>query len=367
MGGLLLITMIALVISFVLTFPVRHMVLRLGIVDRPNLRSCHQTPTPRAGGLAIVVATGLAIPWVVPLDAQAIGIGLLIVVIAAVSLLDDLFSLSFKTRLAVQVAAAVVAVIGLGLPIRALDLPGLSIELPHWLGMALAVFFVVAYCNFFNFMDGINGLAAGQAVMAAACLSILLLRVGCGAAALVAAVVCGAAAGFVPHNFPAARIFMGDVGSVTLGFGLALLSLVVHSRCGVPWTAVILIHAVFLFDATFTIGERLWRGENITIPHREHNYQRLVRCGWSHVFTTLTILMLTTGSCLAAFCYAHFATPIQWSGLIGTAAGLTAYAVIAHTGGRLPGRSRPLMTPHGVQVVANDRSHIQTSPSRSSG
>ena len=233
--------------------------------------------------------------------------------------------------------------------------------------MALAVLFVVAYCNFFNFMDGINGLAAGQAVITAACLSILLSRVGCGASALVAAVVCGAAAGFVPHNFPAARIFMGDVGSVTLGFGLALLSLVVHSRGGVPWTAVILVHAVFLFDATFTIVKRLWRGENITSPHREHNYQLLVRSGWSHVSTTLTVLMLSTGSCLAAFCYARFAAPIQWSALVGTAAGLTAYAVIAHTGGRLPGRSRPSMTPLGEQVVAIDRYHFESSPSRSSG
>ena len=205
--------------------------------------------------------------------------------------------------------------------------------------MALAVLFVVAYCNFFNFMDGINGLAAGQAVITAACLSVLLYQVDCGSAALIAAVSCGAAGGFVPHNFPAGRIFMGDVGSVPLGFGRALLSLVLHSRGGVPWTAVILVHAVFLFDATFTIGKRLWRGENITSPHREHNYQRLVRCGWSHVCTTIIIMILTNGSCLAAFCYARFATPIQWSTLIGTAAGLTAFAVIAHTSGRLPCRT----------------------------
>jgi Fuc2NAc and GlcNAc transferase len=107
---------------------------------------------------------------------------------------------------------------------------------------------------------------------------------------------------------------------------------------------VILVHAVFLFDATFTIGKRLWRGENITSPHREHNYQLLVRCGWSHVPTTLTVLMLSTGSCLAASCYARFAGPIQWSALVGTAAGLTAYAVIAHTG-RLRGCARPSILP----------------------
>ena len=128
-----------------------------------------------------------------------------------------------------------------------------------------------------------------------------------------------------------------------LGWPCFLSSL--HSRGGVPWTAVLLVHAVFLFDATFTIIKRFWRRENITSPHREHNYQLLVRCGWSHVTTTMAVLMLSTGSCLAAFCYARFAGPIQWSALVATAAGLTAYAVIAHTGGRLPGRSRPSMSP----------------------
>ncbi len=366
MGWLFLWAVIAFALSYALTSPIRLLVLRFGIVDRPNSRSCHQTPTPRAGGLAIVLTMGLVIPWLVPLDSQAIRVGLLIVIVAAVSLLDDLFSLSFKLRLAVQMAAAVATVTGLGLSIRALDLPGLVVALPHWLGMVLAVLFVVAYCNFFNFMDGINGLAAGQAVITAACLSTLLYRADCGSAALVAAVICGAAAGFAPHNFPAARIFMGDVGSVTLGFGLALLSLVVHSRGGVPWTTVLLVHAAFLFDATFTIGKRLWRGENITSPHREHNYQLLVRCGWTHVSTTLTVLMLSTGSCLAACFYAWFAAPIQWSVLAGTAAGLTAYAAIAHTGGRLPGSSRPSMTSpwrtSDRQIIATTSSGVHPAP-----
>ena len=223
MGGLFLWAVIAFFLSYALTSPIRLFVLSIGVLDRPNSRSSHHMLTPHAGGLAIVLAVGMAIQGFVPLDSQAIGVGILIAVIAAVSFMDDVFSLSLKTRLVVQAVGAVVAVTGLGLPVRALDLCGLSIELPHWLGMALAVLFVVAYCNFFNFMDGINGLAAGQAVITAACLSMLLFRAGCGAAALVAAVICGAAAGFLPHNFPLARIFMGDVGSVTLGFGLALL------------------------------------------------------------------------------------------------------------------------------------------------
>ena len=144
---------------------------------------------------------------------------------------------------------------------------------------------------------------------------------------------------------------MGDVGSVTLGFGLALVSLIVHSRGGVPWTAVILVQAVFLFDATFTIVKRLWRAENISSPHREHNYQLLVRCGWSHVSTTMTVLLLSIGSCLGAFCYARFTGLIQWSALVGTAAGLIAYAIIAHTGGRLRGRIRPTIISLGEQVI----------------
>ena len=139
MGWLFLWAVIAFALSYALTSPIRLLVLRFEIVDRPNSRSSHETPTPRGGGMAIVLAIGMAIPCVVPLDSQAIGVGLLIAIVVAVSLLHDLLSLSFETRLAVQITAAVATVIGLGLPVRALDLPGLAVALPHWHGTGSAL------------------------------------------------------------------------------------------------------------------------------------------------------------------------------------------------------------------------------------
>ena len=320
----------ALATSGLLAFPVRRLVLCFGIVDRPNARSSHHVPIPRAGGLAIVLGIAVTIPVLVPLDLNAAGVGLLIAVVTAPSFLDDIRGLSFKTRLVAQTAAAAAVVVLIGLPVRALDLPGASLELPSGLGMALAVLFVVASCNFFNFMDGINGLAAGQAALTGATLSAILHRAGCGPAAVVAAAVAGAAAGFLPHNFPAARVFMGDVGSVTLGFLLALLSQAAHSRGGAPWTAVVLVHAAFLFDTVFTLGKRAWRGESLVSPHREHNYQLLVRDGWSHTASTLTVLAVSAGCCAAAYLYAWSRDWIRWAALLSTATVLTSYALAAH-------------------------------------
>ncbi len=116
--------------------------------------------------------------------------------------------------------------------------------------------------------------------------------------AVVAGAIAGAAAGFLPHNFPAARIFMGDVGSVTLGFALAVLSMIAHTRGGVPWPALLLIHGAFLFDTVFTLIKRLLRGENVVRPHREHNYQLLIRGGKSHFAVTSTYGVISAGAAL---------------------------------------------------------------------
>lgn len=316
--------------SLLLTFPVRKLTRSWGIVDRPNERSSHRVATPRGGGLAIVIACLLTILCLVPLGA---GFGLTtgcVFVVALVSLCDDVRSLSFALRLATQTVAAIVLVIALHLPVKALDLPGHAWILPEWLGLFLSILFIVAYCNFFNFMDGINGLACGQGALTGAALVPLTYGGGDRVEAVIAATISGAAAGFLPHNFPKARIFMGDVGSVTLGFTLAVLSQVAHSRGNVPWTAILLVHAVFLFDACATVLKRAIRGQPVWRPHREHSYQLLVRSGWSHVRTSLVFWLLTAESCLAGLVYAWTEGAVQWAALLVTVASLVALSVYAH-------------------------------------
>ena len=340
---------IAIVVSGLSTVPIRWMLLWLGALDRPNERSSHLIPTPRGGGLAMLMGTAAAIVWLLPLTPEILCLVPAIAAVAGVSFLDDFHSLSFKTRLAVQTAAAAAVVFTLDVPVRTLGLPGLEPFLPRSVGIALAILFIVAICNFYNFMDGINGLVAGQSALVAATLSLLLSTSGCEGAALVAAAVCGAAAGFLPHNFPAARIFMGDVGSVSLGFALATLSQVAHARGGVNWTAVILVHAAFLLDAVFTLLKRTWRGEAIVQPHREHSYQLLVRSGWPHATVTILVLFLSAGSCAAACISARVDAWAQWITILGPVAGFAGYAVLAHARGTSAGSGRiPVPTVTGT-------------------
>jgi UDP-N-acetylmuramyl pentapeptide phosphotransferase/UDP-N-acetylglucosamine-1-phosphate transferase len=327
----------AFVASGLLTFPVRRLVLRLGVVDRPNERSSHQVATPRAGGLAIVLGVALTVPWFAPLGVGVALAALCAGAVAAVSLADDVYSLPFWARLAVQSLAATAVVVELRLPVGSVDLPGTVLELPGWLGLAVGVLFVVAYCNFFNFMDGINGLAAGQATLSAATLAALLHRGGCETAAVVSAAVCGSSAGFLPHNYPSARIFMGDVGSVTLGFALAVLSLVACAFGGVPWTAVLLVNALFLYDPTATLVRRALRGENLVRPHREHDYQAMVRKGWPHRVVSPALWALSGCCCLAGYLYSGSDVGVRRASLLVTAALLAALTVVARRRGE-PGR-----------------------------
>ncbi|AGA28138.1 glycosyltransferase family 4 protein [Singulisphaera acidiphila] len=330
METLLTVFALATLTSGLLTFPVRGLVRRFGIVDQPNDRSSHQIATPRAGGLAIVLTLFLLVPWLIPPSTGSVLSALGVAAVALVSFRDDVRSLSFTIRLLVQLVSASLLVVALDLPVKALDWPGHVVNLPHGLGLSLSILTIVAYCNFFNFMDGINGLAAGQGVLTGSTLSMLLWRFGAGSSASVAAALAGAAAGFLPHNFPRARIFMGDVGSVTLGFVLALLSQIAHVRYGVPWTSLLLVHGLFLFDACFTVLKRMSRGESFWLPHREHNYQLLIRSGWSHPRTSLTLWGLSFLCCLAGFLYSRAGGEVQWALLVVTAASLLAFAALAH-------------------------------------
>ncbi|SIO55382.1 Fuc2NAc and GlcNAc transferase [Singulisphaera sp. GP187] len=330
---LILVALLALIVSAVLAFPVRWLILRLGGIDRPNERSSHEAPTPRGGGLAIVLGTALVVAWFGVPGREAMVFGLCVAAVAAVSLVDDFRSLSFATRLVVQVGAAAVAIVGLDLPVGTIDMPSAAVRVPHVAGLVLAVAFVVAYSNFFNFMDGINGIAACQASLSALTLGLLLWQGGDAPGAVVAAAIGGAAAGFLPHNFPTARIFMGDVGSVTLGFALALLSMIAHERAGVPGPALLLVHGAFLFDAVFTLLKRAVRGENVLRPHREHNYQLLVRGGMSHRATTLIYFAMSAGCCLAGSLYGQAGTEGRWAALLVPLVALAILAVMAHRRG----------------------------------
>lgn len=272
----------------------------LRALDVPNDRSSHKHPTPRMGGLGVVAAFVALLPllWIMLLPdatnwvfATKFAIALLsYVVIAAVGLIDDLKRIGALPKYIGQFAAALIALWG-GAVFTQLSVPYLGVLQIGWvLGAAMTILWLTGFSNFFNFMDGIDGLAGGVGVIYSLALAAVCIGTGhrlLGAGSLMMAAAC---LGFLAHNFPPAKIFMGDVGSLFIGYVLAAFSLLT-SNSGVrpvPFIAVLLIFASFIYDAVFTMARRARRGEKLYLAHRSHLYQRLVIAGQSHRRVSLT-------------------------------------------------------------------------------
>lgn len=278
---------------------------RIPIFDIPNSRSSHSYPKPRSGGLAIFLGLlfgcGLAIlsgrinstfcpAWMLTLGGAG-GIFLL-------GLLDDIFGLPEWQRLLVQIAlAAAVAVWGPRL--QTLDLPGMSpVRLPGMFSVILTIFWYVGFINVFNFMDGTDGIAAGEAAFA----GLVIAFLGGGPLPLL---VSAAALGFLPMNYQPARIFMGDGGSYMLGYLLAVSAVIGSGNGGrqIPAGAFVLVLGTFIMDATTTLLRRIYQGEAWFKAHRSHYYQKLTDLGWSHASIFWSNLALTAALSMSAFIY----------------------------------------------------------------
>jgi UDP-N-acetylmuramyl pentapeptide phosphotransferase/UDP-N-acetylglucosamine-1-phosphate transferase len=315
---------------------------RLHILDHPNERSLHSTPTPRTGGVAIVTATyvsGLVLAvftWpAVP--HELLWLGLLGLPVAAVSYLDDRWRhVPVGIRLVAHGGAAVLLVIG-GLAVQVVRLPGFSYELPGWFGAAVTVLFVVWMINLYNFMDGMDGFAGGMTVFGFGALALLGWWAGEQIFASVNLVVAAAASGFLLSNFPPAKIFMGDTGSSTLGFLAAGMSLWAERAGIVPLWIAVLMFSPFIVDATVTLVRRLLRGQRVWQAHKTHYYQRLVQLGWGHRKTVLVEYGIM-GLCVSAGLVA-FGAPVTAQWLI--VAGVTlVYVVFFGWVRKLEGRGR---------------------------
>ncbi len=291
------------------------------LLDHPNARSLHQDPIPRSGGLAVLagLAAALATGWLwnalaagPPLPGALVWLAVAVLPVAAVSLYDDLGHCPRRLRLAVHVLAALI-LLGGGLAWGHLGLPGLDWPLPGVVAGALTVLFTVWMLNLYNFMDGMDGFAGGMALFGFGALAVLGWRAGDPAFAAAAAVPAAAAAGFLWSNFPPARIFLGDLGSSTLGLLAAGFSLW-GARDGLfpLWTAA-LAFSPFIVDATWTLGRRLARGERVWEAHRSHHYQRLVLAGWGHRKTVLRSYVLMAGAAASAVAAPGLATWEQWA------------------------------------------------------
>jgi Fuc2NAc and GlcNAc transferase len=218
--------------------------------------------------------------------------------IAAVGWLDDRRGLPASVRAAAHAVAACWAVLWLG-GLPTLDLGGSLLPL-GWVGSILAVAGIVWTTNLYNFMDGIDGLAAGEAIVVGAVAGTMLLAAGHPGLALATWLVSAASAGFLVWNWPPARIFMGDVGSGLIGYLLATLAIASENARALPLAAWVLLALVFVFDATVTLLRRALKGERWYAAHRSHAYQRAVQSGLSHARVTAGALGLDLALALLA-------------------------------------------------------------------
>jgi Fuc2NAc and GlcNAc transferase len=336
-----LVTVGSALTAILLTGLIRRHAPRYGLLDVPNVRSSHDSAVPRGGGLAvamIVVGAALMLTllrrWSMPEALAWLGGGSLI---AAAGLLDDRRGLSVRSRLLAQLLAAltVVWVWSAGSPAAAMS-GGLLLRGAVWLTEAVAIVWAI---NLFNFMDGIDGLAAQQALFVSG--AALLLGAGPPGTAEGWMLYCvaGATAGFLLWNWAPARIFMGDVGSGFLGFVLAL-STVATVRNGSlsPWTWLIL-QAAFIVDATVTVCVRALRREQVHSAHRQHAYQRLARHWRSHARVTLTFATINV-LWLLPLATASTRRP-QWAPWLAVLALVTLGALALIAGAGRPGEIRP--------------------------
>lgn len=264
--------------------------LKKGLLDSPNERSSHDTPTPRGGGIVIVI---LCLTFYVSYSAvypEAFSWGYLlgVVIVAFVSWLDDIYSVWFLWRLAAHAAAASVLVFSSG------------IETLGLFPAILSFFWIVWLINSYNFMDGIDGIAGLQALIAAASWLVLGYIFDIPVIFYFCGVIAASSFGFLIHNWPPAKIFMGDVGSAFFGFTFAAMPLLATNQSPDGLSAFALAGFVFLwlfiFDSIVTFIYRLALGKNVFKAHREHIYQRLVQSGLSHakvtaIYGTFTLIV----------------------------------------------------------------------------
>lgn len=304
----------AVAIASLVTPAVRRFCERVGWLDHPDARSMHTAPTPRLGGLALAAAfygslvlvglSGTAAADLLMADGRrvlALVIGGLVAL--GIGAADDILDLSALRKLALQTALALVVAL-LGLRIELVGLPFGDAVPTGFLAVPVTVLWLVLVMNAINLIDGLDGLAAGVSLTVVGALLAVSVTNGMAAGVLLGSALAGALAGFLRHNFPPASVFMGDSGSLFLGFALGAWSIVAwqKSATGIAVLSVALIFALPLLDVALAVGRRIGRGQSPWTADADHLHHRLVRYGLSHrrsVLLLYAVALTTTGTALA--------------------------------------------------------------------
>ena len=307
---------LALVVVILLTPAVGGMARLLGVVDRPEGRRINRRAVPRLGGLALFL--GIFVPSLafLPLGRETRGLLLGAAVAVTVGAIDDFRGLAWWEKLAGQLGAAAIPV-GFGIWVDRFTFPFLGIHsLPAWVGMPLTVIWIVAIMNMVNFLDGMDGLAAGVAAIAGGTFCVIALSLGKPDPAILSAIVFGAALGFLRHNFYPARIFMGDSGALLLGFVLAAVSVqgLLKTAAVAALFFPLLVLAVPILDTSFVVARRLKHGLPVYAADRQHLHHRFVNIGFTQrraaAYIYVWVAMLAAAALATRFL--HFRQHGRW-------------------------------------------------------
>ena len=332
-----LILLFSVVLAYGFTKLSIQLSLRGGVLDVPNPRSSHWQPIPRLGGLGILAAVTVTLAGVALLKGMglvpfrvmsrevlimlAAGLGM-----AATGLYDDLYHLRPAMKFAVQVILAG-GIVALGFRFESLAVPVWGVVGLGLVSIPVTILWLAGFSNIFNFMDGINGLSAATGFAYFVCFSLFAGSAGSPDLAMLATVFAGSCLGFLPHNFPTARTFMGDTGSLLLGITLAGYIVRLAQRSPGLLVPLLLVCSVYLWDSGYTLLRRLRRGENIFRAHRSHLYQRLVQSGQSHATITALYLALHGMMGCLALAYSVSATTLRVAILLLAAFTLTGFTL----------------------------------------
>ena len=302
---------LALLIVVLLTPAVGGMARMLGVVDRPGARRVNRSPVPRLGGLALFF--GIFVPALafLPLGHETKGLLLGMAVATMVGAIDDFRGLVWWEKLGGQIAAAAIPT-GFGIWVQRFTFPIVGVHaLPEWVGIPLTIFWIVAIMNMVNFLDGLDGLAAGVCAISGATFCVIALSLGRPEPAILAAIVLGACVGFLRHNFYPARIFMGYSGALLLGFTLGALAVQGLLKTAAVATLLfpLLVLAVPILDTSFVVAKRLKYGEPVHKADRYHLHHRFLNIGYSQKRAALTMwgwCAILAGAALAtSFLHPH--------------------------------------------------------------
>lgn len=290
--NIFIIVLITFLTSLLLVPIVKRIAIHVNAMDEPNERKIHKVPMPRLGGLAIYFSFLLGYILYGEINTQMISILIASFLLVIVGIFDDIKSVPARYKFLVQVIAASIVVVYGNLGFTEISFFGIKLHFNQIINNIIAIFFIVGITNAINLIDGLDGLASGISVIyffTIAIIAILLNRMG-GLDIILSLIMLGSTLGFLFHNFPPAKIFMGDTGSLFLGFMISIIALLGYKVTTFTSLVVpVVILAIPIFDTAFAIFRRLLKGQNIGVADKEHFHHQLLKMKYSPVASILII------------------------------------------------------------------------------